>query len=200
MLRTIVRWFFELVLAVFFRVRIQGREHLPLRGAALIIANHISYLDGFLIGKATPRYIRFLLWKPIYDIPVMQPFFRMWQLIPIHSEKPRQALESLKIARQEIEKGELVGIFPEGGITRSGEMDTFRRGYERIIDGTGAPVIPVYLEGMWGHPLSMKGGKLFACWERFWRPEIRVIIGPPIAHAPSPEELETAVRALASRS
>ena len=196
MVRTIVRWLFEVILAVFFRLRIEGREHLPMHGSALIVANHISYLDGFLIGKATPRYIRFLLWKPIYDIPIMQPFFRMWELIPIHSEKPRQAIESLRLARAEIEKGELVGIFPEGAITRNGEMDQFRRGYERIVDGTGAPIIPVRLEGMWGHPLSMKGGKLFACWERFWRPGIRVTIGAPLSGMPTPEELEEAIRRL----
>lgn len=198
MLRTVIRWFFEAFLACFFRIRITGREHLPLSGPALIIANHISYLDGFLIGYATPRYIRFLLWKPIYDIPIMKPFFEMWELIPIMSERPRQALEALKAARDEIHKGELVGIFPEGGITRNGEMDTFRRGYERIIDGTAAPVIPVRLEGMWGHPLSMKGGKLFGCWERVWRPVIEVRIGPPITgdKPPTPGELEQAVRRL----
>jgi 1-acyl-sn-glycerol-3-phosphate acyltransferase len=103
---------------------------------------------------------------------------------------------ALRTAREELERGKLVGIFPEGSVTPSGNVEPFTRGFGKIVDGTGKPVIPVHVEGMFGHPLSYKGGGLMKSWERWWRPRITVRVGEPIYGAISPEELRRVVMEL----
>lgn len=185
-----------------FRVRVIGADRLPKNTGALLIANHVTYADAILIGSATPRWIRFLLWKPIYD-SAFRPVFDLLSAIPISQTSPRESLASLARARKELEAGELIGIFPEGQITRTGELMPFKSGFERIVERKGsdvliAPIIPIWLEGLVGHPLGMKGGKLFACWENVWRPRITVIIGEPIRHKIEPADLHARVAELAT--
>ena len=189
-------------LHLLFRVRVQGAERLPRDRGALIVSNHVSYVDAVLIGSATPRWIRFLLWKPIYESR-FKPVFERLQAIPISSASPKESLAALAKARQALHAGELVGIFPEGQITRTGHLLPFKRGFERIVEQKGsdaltADVIPVWVEGLWGHPLSMKGGKLFASWSRIWRPRITLMIGEPIRHRITPEALHARVSRLAT--
>lgn len=206
-------WFFPLaalrfvcwcILHTLFKVRVIGGEKLPKTSGALVVANHVSYADGFLIASATPRYIRFLLWKPIFDIPYLKPFFQMLKLIPIAANGRRESLEALIKARKELETGELVGIFPEGQITRTSHLLPFRKGYERIVEGKDgrllAPIIPVWIEGLWGHPLSMKGGKLFSSFRNVWRPQITVIFGDPIHEPIGPEALQQKVAELGTQA
>ena len=189
-------------LHILFRVRVIGAERLPTTTGALIIANHVSYADAVIIGSATPRWIRFLIWKPIYESS-FQPVFDLLRGIPISPTSPRESLASLARARQELEAGEIVAIFPEGQITRTGELVTFKSGFERIVERKGkdeliAPIIPIWMDGPWGHPLSMKGGKLFASWSPVWRPRITVLIGEPIHHKIAPEQLQMRLSELAT--
>ena len=187
-----------------FRLRVVGAENLPKEGGALIVANHVSYADGFLIAAATPRYIRFLVWKPIYENKWLNPFFKMLQLIPIAANGKRESLEALVRARRELEAGELVGIFPEGQITRTSHLLPFRKGFERIVTGKDgkllAPIVPVYIDGLWGHPLSMKGGGLLRSFEKLFRPAITVYIGTPIAEPIEPEALHAHVSELGTQA
>lgn len=187
-----------------FRVRVIGADRLPRHSGALIVANHVSYADAVLIGSATPRWLRFLLWKPIFESS-FKPFFILLKSIPISATSPKESLAALAKARKELEAKELVGIFPEGQITRTGHLLPFRRGFERIVEQKGteqlsAPIIPVWLEGLWGHPLSMKGGKLFGSWRKVWRPQITVMVGEPIHQKISPEDLHLRVGALATEA
>jgi acyl-[acyl-carrier-protein]-phospholipid O-acyltransferase/long-chain-fatty-acid--[acyl-carrier-protein] ligase len=180
-----------------FRVRVEGAGHVPATGAALIVANHVSYADSVFVGLTTPRIIRFVIWRPIYEIPLAKRVFQILLAIPLDPKSPRGTIHALRSAREELLRGNLVAIFPEGEITRTGELNPFERGFERIVQGTGAPIVPMHIEGIYGHPLSCKGGALLKSWERVWRPRITVRIGEPI-HAPlSPAELKQVVEDLA---
>lgn len=178
------------------RVRVEGAERVPREGGALIVCNHLSYADAVLVGMTTPRIIRFLMWAPFYEIKPAQVFFRAFHAIPVRGQSAKTIVPALKTAREELERGRLVGIFPEGGVSRSGDVEPFTRGFARIVDGTGKPVIPMHIDGIFGHPLSYKGGGLAKSWERLWRPRIRVRVGEPIHEAIAPEELRRIVVAL----
>ena len=174
---------------VLFRIRVEGAQRIPRQGGALLVSNHVSLVDAVFVGYATPRMVRFLMWKPYFDIPIGGSVCRMLHAIPI-APSPQASVRALVTARQEIEAGELVGIFPEGGITRTGEIQPFQRGFERIVNGSRSPIIPMRIDGMWGHPLSYKGGGALKSWENVWRPEIVIRIGEPIFDSVSPEELQ----------
>ncbi len=139
------------LLRLVYAFRVRGSHVVPARGPALIIANHISFIDGFLIGACLPRIARFLVMDTYYNK------FR-WLLAPIGAipvPLGRKAIiESIQSARQALERGELVCIFPEGSLTRTGNIQRFQRGLERILEGFDVPVIPVHLNGVWGSTFS----------------------------------------------
>jgi acyl-[acyl-carrier-protein]-phospholipid O-acyltransferase/long-chain-fatty-acid--[acyl-carrier-protein] ligase len=172
-----VLWIFATVL---FRIRIEGKEHIPSRGGALLAANHVSFADALLVGYSTPRVIRFLMWRPYFEVPVFRYFFQALHAIPIGIDSPKSTLRALQQAREALNHGHLVAIFPEGGVTNTGEIGRFERGFERVLLGTGVPIIPMHIDGMYGHPLSTKGGGIFRSWETFWRTPVMVRIGEPI--------------------
>jgi acyl-[acyl-carrier-protein]-phospholipid O-acyltransferase/long-chain-fatty-acid--[acyl-carrier-protein] ligase len=165
---------------VLFRIRVEGAEHIPGTGGALLVSNHISYADSVLVGYPTPRIVRFLMWLPIYEAPLFNYFFRVLHAIPIDNGSPKVAIRALRAARAELLNGELVAIFPEGSISRDGKTGPFERGFERILEGTGAPVIPIHVSGLYGHPLSCSGGGPFKSWQKLWRPTVTVRIGAPV--------------------
>ena len=203
MLLMLLRFTLWSSLHILFRVRVKGAERLPKTTGALIIANHVSYADAVIIGSLTPRWIRFLVWKPLYDSS-FKPVFDLLRTTPISQTSPRESLASLAKARQELEAGEIIAIFPEGQITRTGQLGPFKSGFERIVERKGkdeliAPIIPIWMEGLWGHPLSLKGGKLFASWSPVWRPRVTVLIGEAIHEKISPEELHARLSALAAQ-
>jgi acyl-[acyl-carrier-protein]-phospholipid O-acyltransferase/long-chain-fatty-acid--[acyl-carrier-protein] ligase len=177
------------LLKIFFNVKIHGAERIPRHGGALLVSNHVSYADAFLIGMATPRMIRFLLWRPFFEMRGVTVLFRTLHAIPIGTDSPKETIRSLRLARTALEAGHLVGIFPEGGVTRDGEIGPFERGYLRI----GNPVIPIHIDGLWGHPLTFKNGGLFRSWNRVFRPLVTINIGEPIDAALPPTEMRQLV-------
>jgi len=195
----VVRFILWSITMILFRVRFEGRENVPRTGPALLISNHISYADALFVGSTIrSRTIHFLMWQPIFDAPVVNYFFRLLQEIPIDERSPKGTIRALRAAREQLLRGELVGIFPEGSISHSGEVEHFQRGFERILQGTGAPVVPVHIDGMYGHPLSCKGGAPFRSWQKLWRPAVTVRIGPPISGPVTGDELRQAVLSLKS--
>jgi acyl-[acyl-carrier-protein]-phospholipid O-acyltransferase / long-chain-fatty-acid--[acyl-carrier-protein] ligase len=193
-----VRFLLWCVMTALFRVRVQGRENIPRTGGALLVSNHLSYADAVLVGQCTPRIPRFLMWRPIFNTPGIKFFFEVLHAIPISPESPKNTIHALRAARAVIQSGELVAIFPEGWITRSGQIEAFQRGFERIIDGLSIPIIPVHVTGLWGHPLSVKGGKVFASWEKLWRPVVDIRVGEAVYGPISPSELREVVLELAN--
>jgi acyl-[acyl-carrier-protein]-phospholipid O-acyltransferase/long-chain-fatty-acid--[acyl-carrier-protein] ligase len=189
----VMRFILTHLVHLLFRLEIVGRENIPRSGPALIVANHVSYADAVLAGYATRRFIRFLIWKPIYEARPAKPFFDVLKAIPIDNGSPKVAIRALHAANAELKNGKLVGIFPEGQITRDGEVAPFERGYERILRGVDCPIIPVYIEGMWGHPLSRKGGDAFRSWNGWFRTRVTVHVGKPVSADTPPEELRRIV-------
>lgn len=137
-----------------YKVGASGLENIPESGA-LIVPNHVSFLDPILLSFAANRPMRFLMFRPIYETYGLQWLFRSLGAIPISSKDPKDVIErSLYRARRALSAGETVVVFPEGQLTRDGEFNQFRRGFERVAAGTGAPVIPAYVDGMWGSAFS----------------------------------------------
>jgi 1-acyl-sn-glycerol-3-phosphate acyltransferase len=183
-----------------FRIRVEGAENIPRTGGALLVSNHISYADAVLVGYPTPRIVRFLMWRPIYEAPLFNYFFRVLRAIPIDAASPKSTVRALRAAHAELAGGELVAIFPEGSISRNGEIGRFERGFERILAGTDWPVIPMHLSGLYGHPLSCCGDGPFRSWQNLWRPVVRVRIGPPMYKRLSPAQLREIVADLDPRA
>ena len=162
-----------------YRVRTKRHENIPSEGAAVIVANHVSFVDWMFILATSPRPIRFMVFAPIYYSKALHWLFKMAKAIPIDSEKanPKAFAKAFDEVAAALERGELVGIFPEGKLTSNGEMDMFRRGIERIIARTPVPVVPVHLGGLWGSMFSRK-----AKWQlpRLKWSLVSVSVGEPI--------------------
>ncbi len=151
------------LIKLLYRLEIRGiEEHVPDEGPALVVCNHVSYVDALLIGGAVPRPIRFVMYYKIFNIPIMRWVFRTAGAIPIAGAK--EDPELMRRAFEEVDRalaaGELVGIFPEGALTRDGEIAPFRPGVERILAGRPVPVVPMALRGMWASMWSRRDSQL----------------------------------------
>ncbi len=182
-----------------YRVRHENLHNIPDEGAALIACNHVSFVDALLLAGAVRRPIRFIMYQPIYDIPVLNFIFRVGEAIPICSPKEdeqryRQALDEIA---EGLARGDLLCIFPEGKLTRDGELDRFRRGIERIVQRTPVPVIPVALRGLWGSFFSHSGrGAFRSPFQKIWRRVTIAAAQPVMALDLNADELHNRVLAL----
>ena len=191
----VVRFGFWLVARSFFRVRVIGSENIPRRGPALLVANHVTFLDGFLIGSSVRPIVRFLVWKPYYQLRMIHWALRLARAIPVGTG-PHDSAASVRGARRQLRRGQVVCIFPEGFITRTGQMLPFRRGLEKIVQGLDVPVIPIHLDGLWGSMFSFAGGRAFWKWPRHLRHPAIISFGPPMPASSTTHEVEQAVRQL----
>lgn len=181
-----------------YRVKSRGLDNIPPEGAAVLVANHVSYVDALLIAGAVRRPVRFVMEKAIYDLPVANWLFKAAKTIPICAKQKDEAVYEAAFAsiKQQLEQGNLVCIFPEGRLTKTGEMDGFRPGIERILAETPVPVIPMALQGLWGSFFSHHGKGAFKFKGRFWS-KINLIASPAVsATDASAAELERRVRLL----
>ena len=157
-----------------YRVKHQGLEYIPSRGAAMIVCNHVSYVDALLLAGAVRRPIRFIMFKPIYELPVLNFIFRTGGAIPICSrQQDEQAyLKAMDDIAEALEQGHLLCIFPEGRLTQDGEINEFKVGIEHILERTPVPVVPMALQGLWGSFFSHSHGGVF---KKPFRPQWRHI-------------------------
>lgn len=179
----------------FYRIRQYGRENLPETGGALLVSNHISWLDGLLFLLISTRTIRQIAWAGNFKIGWLIRLAEYWGVILI-TGGPKSIVAGLKKAREALNNGELVVIFPEGGISRVGHMQGFKPGLMKILEGTNAPVIPVYLDELWGSIFSFDRGKYFWKWPRRWRYPISIHFGPSIGQPADEHEARRAVQDL----
>jgi len=163
---------------ILYRVRVDHPERIPTEGAAVLTANHISFIDSLLMASASPRPVRFIMDAEYARLSILRFLFRDAKVIPIApaGEDPELLEGAYDRIAEELAEGELVCIFPEGGISSDGKLAPFRKGVERIVRRTPVPVVPVALVGLWGSFFSRKGGRAMSRpFRRFWsRVEIRV--------------------------
>jgi acyl-[acyl-carrier-protein]-phospholipid O-acyltransferase / long-chain-fatty-acid--[acyl-carrier-protein] ligase len=181
----------KLLMKCVYRIRLEGLENVPATGA-LVVSNHISWADGVLLGLCCPRHPRIVAFAEYFDSPWLGWFGRLGKIIPIGTTR-KSMVESIRASREALQQGELVCIFPEGGISRSGNIEDFRPGFLSILKDSDAPVVPVYLGGLWGSIFSFEGGKFFWKWPRRWRYRITIRFGQPIPEPKSVEEVRQAV-------
>ena len=180
-----------------YRIKVEGRDNIPERGGALFVCNHMSFVDACLLIASTDRPIRFVMFKDIYEHPLIHPFARILRCIPISSQlRPREMIRSLRTATEAIQAGEVVCIFAEGQITRIGQLLPFRRGFERIMKGVDAPIVPVNLDGVWGSIFSFDRGRFLWKLPRRIPYPVTVSYGKPMPPASTPFEVRQAVQDL----
>ena len=179
----LMRFVSWIIVSVLYRIDVEGTDNIPDEGPALLVCNHVSFMDPLLVNAVTRRPPRFVMYYKIFNIPVLRFIFRTAKAIPIAGRKEDAAL--LDRAFDEVDKtladGGLVCIFPEGGITRDGEIARFRAGVEEIITRRPVPVIPLALRGLWGSVFSRRDTALGrARLPRRFRARISVAIGAPV--------------------
>ena len=185
----------------FYRIEIRGADNLPRRGPALLVCNHISFVDPFLIGACTQRFIRFLMYRRFYETTGIHWLAKLMGAIPIsEGDKPRELVESLRGAQDRLREGDLVCIFAEGAITRTGNLLPFRRGFERITRGLTVPVIPIHLDRVWGSIFSFERGRFFFKWPRRIPYRVTVSFGTPLAGDAKAFQVRQAVMALSAEA
>src|SRR5213595_330581 len=160
----------------FYRVHALGLEHLP-EGGFLLLPNHITWVDAIVLQLACPRPIRYIIDQEFYDKPILRPFLRTVGCIPIDIRHSRSAIRA---ATEQLAAGEIVCLFPEGQLTRSGTLLRLRRGYELIAQHANAAVVPVWLDRLWGSIFSFQGGKFFTKWPKEIPYRVSVAFGRPL--------------------
>ncbi len=184
-----------------YRIRVTGVEHIPASGPALIVSNHVSFVDALLLMAVTPRPIRFIAHESFFGKAFIGMFLRATRSIPVSaSQGPRELIRSMKTAAEALRQGEIICIFIEGQITRTGMMLPFRRGYEFILKEAPAPLIPVYLYGVWGSIFSFSEGRFFWKWPRQVPYRVAVRFGAPLPHNVDPYRLRLILQELGADS
>jgi len=178
-----------------YRIRVLGTENIPQRGAALLVANHVTFVDGFLINACVHRFTRFMVYQGWYDrFPAV---FKWIKAIRVPDGNRRAIVYTITAAREQLEQGHVVCIFAEGSLTRTGNLAEFHRGLEKIVEGLDVPVIPVHLGGVWGSIFSLDSRASLWRSIRKWPYPVTVAFGAPM-HSPKAPEVRQVVSELAA--
>jgi 1-acyl-sn-glycerol-3-phosphate acyltransferase len=188
----LMRFLCWLLIHTVYRLEKQGLANIPEHGPAVLVCNHVSFVDPLVILAASPRPIRFVMDHKIFSMPIVSFVFRTGKAIPIAPAKvdPRLLDEAYDKVADALEHGELVAIFPEGRITDTGELYPFRSGIEKIVERTPVPVIPLALKGLWGSFFSRFGGRAMRNpFQRGVLAPIALEAGPAVAPGVATREL-----------
>ena len=182
----LMRFIVWLLIHTIYRVQEEGLEKIPEKGAAVLVCNHVSYVDALVIAGASRRPVRFVIHYKIYQVPVLNFVFRTARTIPIagYREDPTMLNQAYDEISAALNAGELVCIFPEGKVTRDGELGEFKHGIEKAIKRDPVPVIPMALRGLWGSVFSFKHGSILRILRCFTY-KMGFVVGESI----SPEEI-----------
>ena len=179
----LMRFLIWILVSLMYRVKVRGLENIPERGPALIVCNHVSFMDPLVIGGTVRRPVRFVMDHNIFKVPVLNFIFRTARAIPIAParEDPDALQKAFDRIDAELAEGEVVCIFPEGKLTRDGEINEFKKGVEKILERRPVPVVPMALRGLWGSFFSRREGKapMTRLPNRFWS-RIEMIVTAPV--------------------
>ena len=196
----IVRLVMLVVTRVVYRLKVRGDEHLPTEGAAILVCNHVSFVDAVILGVCSPRPMVFLMDHRIFKTPGIGWFFRAVKAIPIAPQKedPEAYEQAFERARQVLRDGDLLCLFPEGAITKDGRMQPFKAGIMKILASDPVPVIPAALHNLWGSTFSrIDGAAMARPLRRGLFNRIGLVVGEPIPpEAVTPEALQVRVQGL----
>lgn len=195
----VIRFFIFILAKFIYRVRFINTSVVPQQGSAIIICNHVSYIDWLFITAACQRPSRFVMDHSFYKWPLINKLFRFTKVTPIASQKEDPELKeaAFQKVQQDLKNGHIVTIFPEGTLTKDGQLLPFRAGIERIIEeNPNVPVIPMALIGLWGSFFSHERRDAIKKMPKPSRRIIHVIMGEPIRGSKSAEELRDSVGAL----
>ncbi len=178
----ILRLISRFLMHCLYRIRRENWRHVPTEGPALLVCNHVSFFDPAILMGELPRPGRFVMWHEFYDLPVVGRLFRWLKSIPIGNSRNRPELVDFAFEKisSELEAGNLVVIFPEGGITRNGEINRFQPGIDKILKRNPVPVVPVALRGVWGTWSSRKRGRALGGLPTAFMRKITVVAAEPV--------------------
>lgn len=168
-----------------YRIGKHDLDNIPQDGAAILACNHVSFVDPVVVGAVSPRPMRFVMYHKIYNLPLINRFFKQAGAIPIApmKEDPELLEKAYNSIAKALENDELVVIFPEGGLTPDGQLQELKPGITRILERTPVPVIPMAISGLWGTWFSRVRGRAMTGWPRDWMKKIDVHTGAPIPAA-----------------
>ncbi len=197
----LMRFISWVMVRTFYRLKLHGIEqYIPDEGPALIVCNHVSYMDALILSASIPRPVRFVMYYKIFNIPVMRWIFRTAKAIPIAGakENPELMQRAFDAVDAALADGQIVGIFPEGALTTDGEIAKFKGGVERILERRPVPVVPMALKNMWTSMWSKRDGRMRQMrLPRRFRATIEVVADAPIdGRIANAETLEEKVRQL----
>ena len=194
----LMRFLVWLLIHTIYRVRVTGMDNIPDEGPAIVASNHVSFVDPLIIGGMIRRPVNFVMYYRIYNIPLLKFIFRTGKAIPIagRSENPEILEAAYRRIREALASGNVLGIFPEGRITETGEIQPFRAGLEKVVAQENVPVVPIALCNLWGSLFSRRDPLHKRRPYKLWA-KIELRIGPPIPPADATAaNVEAAVRQL----
>lgn len=183
----LLRFIAFLATRLVYRFKVRGDEHIPTQGAAILVCNHVSFVDAVLLMAASPRPIAFIMDHRIFQIPVLGWLFKLAKAIPIAPQKEDPAIyeQAFARARKVLEDGDLVCIFPEGAITKNGELGEFKGGVMKLLETHPVPVVPMALQNLWGSFFSrVEGNAMTKPFRRGFWSRVGLVAGPAV---PPPE-------------
>ncbi len=147
----LLRFIFKVIALCRYNLSTHGIKNFPKDGAALLLGNHVSWIDWMVLSIASPRRVSFVIERTIYEKWYLKPIFKFFGLIPISTKASKEAFKAI---REKLDEGKIVAIFPEGSITRNGHLNTFSKGFELALKDSDVPIIPFYIRGLWGSRFS----------------------------------------------
>jgi len=183
----LLRFLAFLLSRVVYRFKVRGEENIPAAGPAILVCNHVSYVDAVLLMAASPRPIRFIMDHRIFATPLLGRLFKLGKAIPIAPQRddPAAYERAFAEARRVLDEGDLLAIFPEGGITQDGTLGEFKGGVMKVLQTNPVPVVPLALQNLWGSYFSrVEGGSaMVKPFRRGLFSEVGLVAGPAVQPA-----------------
>lgn len=187
--------FANLIFRSLYRIRVVGMENWPKEGGAVVVGNHTTWIDGQLLLTVAPRRTHVIALSANFSGPIRRWIANFVNVILI-TGGPKSIMKGLRRAKQAVIDGDCVGIFPEGGISRTGQIQSFKPGVMRVLSGTNAPVLPVCIDQTWGSIFSFAGGGTIWMLPRSIRRPVTITIGKPIPEPKTVHEIRQSVLSL----